>query len=119
MRDFSSTTQQIACFSFKTQQIARESAPEWKQKNNKNCTQEMCFMYVFIVGNLQLHREGLQLHKEGLQLHSDKPSIKPRRNKSKSLKSMFLGAQINLSVQFWSQQICFNLCFCSDIFIFS
>ena len=48
-------------------------------------------MYVFIVGNLQLHREGLQLHKEGLQLHSDKPSIKPRRNKSKALKSMFLG----------------------------
>ena len=59
------------------------------RKNNKTCTQEMCFIYVFIVRNLQLHREGLQLHKEGMQLHRDKPSIKPRRNKSKSLKSMF------------------------------
>ena len=59
------------------------------RKNNKNCTQEMCFIYVFIVRNLQLHREGLQLHKEGMQLHRGKPSIKPRRNKSKSLKSMF------------------------------
>ena len=47
------------------------------------------FNYLFIVKNLELHREGLQLHKKGMQLHRDKPSIKLRKNKSKSLKSMF------------------------------
>ena len=36
----------------------------------------MCFIYVFIVRHLQLHREGLQLHKEGMQLHRDKTQKK-------------------------------------------
>jgi len=33
--------------------------------------------------------KGLQAHKEALQLHRDKPPTKLRRNKFKSLKTMF------------------------------
>ena len=41
VRDFSSNRQHIACFSSKTQQIGRESAPDWKQKKLQKNTQEI------------------------------------------------------------------------------